>query len=148
MLFPAPLSPTSATVSPGRSSRSSPSSTGSGAVGIGERHLLEPDRPRAPGSARAASRPAQRGGRRVEQREHSLGDRQPVGARVVLGAEPAERQIQLGREHEHGEAGLQPETAGDEPQARRDRDQGNPERRGELENRPREEAHAQRIHRR
>ena len=50
---------------------------------------------------RRAAAPAPHRRRRVEQREHPLGDRQAVGARVELGAEPAQRQVQLRGEHEH-----------------------------------------------
>ena len=69
-------------------------------------------RTRRPRSARARRRglggasPADRQHRRrrLEQREHPLGDREPVGARVELRAELAQRQVQLGREHEHRQA--------------------------------------------
>ena len=43
VLLPAPLSPTSATVSPGASSRSKPVEHQPRARGVGERHALEPD---------------------------------------------------------------------------------------------------------
>ena len=144
---PAPLSPTSATVSPGRSSRSSPSSTGP------ERAGYENDTRSKRTGARAglgASRgpPGHGGRRRVEQREHPLGHGQPVRAGVVLRAQPAERQVQLGREDDHGQPGLEPEAAVHEPHARRHRDERDPQRGGQLEHRPRQEADAQRLHRR
>ena len=75
-------------------------------------------------------------GRRVEQREHPLGDRQAVGARVVLGAQPAQRQVQLGREHEHRQPGLQAEAAADQAHADRHRDERDAERGGQLEHGP------------
>ena len=55
--------------------------------------------------------------------------------------------VQLGREHEHGQPGLEPEAAADEPHADRDRDERDAERGGQLEHRAREEADAQRAHR-
>ena len=89
MLFPAPLAPTRATVSPGSSSRSSESSTRSGSRGVGERDLLQ-----ANGCVRRAGRdepppaPHRRG--RLEQPEQAVGDGQSVGARVELGSELAQ----------------------------------------------------------
>ena len=67
---------------PGASSRSSPSSTGAGRAG---RRTTPARSGRAPrrGSARAPAA-ARRRGRRVEQREHPLRHREPVGAGVVL----------------------------------------------------------------
>ena len=44
MLFPLPLGPTRATVSPGASSRSTPVEDGAEAGGVGERDRLQPDR--------------------------------------------------------------------------------------------------------
>ena len=44
---------------------------------------------------------------RLEQIEHALGDGEPVRAGVELRAEPAQRLVQLGREHEHGQPRLQ-----------------------------------------
>ncbi len=147
VLLPAPLSPTSATVSPGESSSSSPSSTSPGRAGY-ENDTCS-SRIGGPAGLGARQRTACRDRRgRVEQREHPLGHREPVRARVVLGAEAAERQVQLGREHEHGQAGLEREAAVDEPHAGRHRDQRDPERRRQLEHRAGQEADPQRLHRR
>ncbi len=59
------------------------------------------------GRARRHTRTARAAlGRGVEQREDPLRDRDPVRARVVLRAEPSDRQVELGSEHEHGQPGL------------------------------------------
>ena len=55
---------------------------------------------------------------------------------MVLGAEPAERQVELGREHEHRQARLQPEAAVDEPHADGHGDERDAERRRQLEHAP------------
>ena len=67
---------------------------------------------------------------------------------MELGAELAQRLVQLGREHEHGETGLEPDAAVDETHADGDRDERDAERRRQLEHRARQEAHPQRRHRR
>ena len=72
----------------------------------------------------------------------------PVGARVELRAHVAQRQVQLGREHEHRERRLEADAAVDEPHADRDRDERDAERRRQLEHRAGEERDAQRAHRR
>ena len=64
------------------------------------------------------------------------------------GAELAQRQVELGREHEHRQPGLQPEPAADEAHADGDRDERDAERRRQLQHRARQEADAQRPHRR
>ena len=145
MLLPAPLSPTRATVSPGRSSRSTPSRTGSRA-GVRERDGLEPDGD----DARARGRRVPGGARRplLEQVEEAARDGEAVGARVVLRREVPERQVELGREHEHRQARLEPEPALDQPDADDHGDEGDAEGRGQLEHGPREERDAERPHRR
>ena len=145
VLFPAPLSPTSATVSPGDSSRSSPSSTGPGTGRVGERHVLEPDGGEC--GARSHQRSAVHGRcGRVEQREHPLRHRQPVRAGVELRPQPPQRQVQLGRQDDHGQPGLEPEAAVHEPHPGRHGDERDAERGRQLEHRPGQEADAQGLH--
>ena len=147
MLFPAPLSPTSATVSPGASSRSSPSRTTSGRAGYeNETPSIRTGTAAGLGGAPDASRAAL--GRGVQQREDPLRHRGPVRARVVLGPEPPDRQVQLRREHEHGQPGLEADPAVHEPHADGHGDERDAERRSQLEHRPGEEARAKRLHRR
>ena len=69
----------------------------------------------------------------IDEREQPVGDGEAVGARVELGGEVAERQVELRREHEHGEAGLEADASLDEAHPDRDGDEGDPERRRELE---------------
>ena len=101
VLLPRPLGPTSATVSPGRSSRSRPSSTARRARDTRTtRSRAGPRRRGARAAARVAGAAAGGASSSVEQ---PVGDGEPVRARVVLRAERAQRQVQLGREHEHRE---------------------------------------------
>ena len=146
MLLPPPLSPTSATVSPGSSSRSTDSSTGTSRPGYANETSLEPDR-RVARARREAGAGGDRG-RLLDQPEQPLGDGEPVGARVVLRGEVPQRQVELGREHEHRERGLEADVAVDEPHADGDRDQRDADRRGQLEHRAGEERDPQRPHRR
>ena len=118
-----------------------------GARRVGEGDVLQAHRRRRGARDRPRPSPASRG-RRVEQREHPVGDRQAVGARVVLRAQPAQRQVQLGCEHEHGQPGLEAEPAAGQPHADRHRHERDAEGRGQLEHRPRQEREAQRPHRR
>ena len=67
-----------------------------------------------------------------EQRQDALGDRKPVGARMELRPELSEGQVQLGREHQHRQPGLEPEAAVVEADADRHRDQRHPDRGREL----------------
>ena len=107
MLLPAPLAPTSATVSPGSELEVERVEDEAGSRGVGERDPLEANgRVRRTGRDEPCPPPHRRG--RLEQLEHALGDGQPVGARVELRAELAQRQVQLGREDEHGQPGLRP----------------------------------------
>ena len=55
---------------------------------------------------------------------------------MVLRGQIPERQVELGREHEHGEAGLEAEPALGEADADRDRHERDPERGRELEHGP------------
>ena len=123
VLLPPPLGPTSATDSPGSSSRSTPSSTTAArARGIRERHRFEP----YGGLARARRDRRPPGGRRLRSSTRSSSrsaDRAPVGARVELGGEVAQRQVQLRREHEHGQRRLEAEAAVDEAHADGDGDE-------------------------
>ena len=94
VLLPPPLGPTSATVSPGASSRSTPSSTRTLACGIGERDPLEPDghlpRARCRGGACGAGASGS-----VDEVEEPLGDGEPVRAGVELCGQVSQRQVEL-----------------------------------------------------
>ena len=115
---------------------------------VGEGDSLEPDRNVARARRRRAA-PRGAGCRRLlEQIEEALGDGEAVGARVVLGGEVPQRQVELGREHEHRQPGLEAEPAVDQADADRHRDERDPERRRELEHGPGEERDAERAHRR
>ena len=139
VLLPAPLSPDERHGLARRQLEVEPVEDEAGTRRIGEGDALQAHRRRR--GARDRPRPSRaRRGRRVEQREHPVGDRQPVGARVVLGAQPAQRQVQLGREHEHRQPGLEPEPAVDQPHADRHRDERDAEGGRQLEHGPREEA--------
>ena len=80
--------------------------------------------------------------------EQPIGDGGSVRARVESRREVAQRQVELGRQHEHRQRGLERDPAVDEPHADRHGDERDAERRGELEHRAREEREAQRAHRR
>ncbi len=67
---------------------------------------------------------------------------------MELGAETTQGLIQLGSEDEHCQTGLQPKAAAHEANADRDGDESDAERGRQLEHRPREEADAERPHRR
>ena len=114
---------------------------------IHERDSLEPHR-RVSRARRHL--PGTDGGRRrlLEQLEEALRDREPVGARVELGREVPQRQVELRRKHEDGEARLEAETPFDEANADGHRDERDPERRRELQHGPREKRDAERAHRR
>ena len=76
----------------------------------------------------------------LEQVEEAARDGEAVGARVVLRREVPERQVQLGREHEHRQARLEPEPALDQPDADDHGDEGDAEGRGQLEHGPQRNA--------
>ena len=67
---------------------------------------------------------------------------------MELRREVAQRQVELGREHEHRQPGLEADAALDEAHADGHGDERDAERRRELEHRPREERDAERAHRR
>ena len=67
---------------------------------------------------------------------------------MVLGGEVAQRQVELGCEHEHREPGLEAEPASDQADSDGHRDERDPERRCELQHRPGEKRDAERAHRR
>ena len=107
--------------------------------------MLEPDGGER--GARSHQRSAVHGRRgRVEQREHPLRHRQPVRAGVELRPEPPQRQVQLGRQDDHGQPGLEPEAAVHEPHPGRHGDERDAERGRQLEHRPGQEADAQGLH--
>ena len=128
VLLPAPLSPTSATVSPGAQLEVEPVEDAARARRIGEDDALQPHGAPPRGSAASRAPPARAAAGASSSASIRVGDGQAVGARVVLGAQPAQRQVQLGREHEHGQAGLQAERrrrpAARRPSPRRARRRG------------------------
>ncbi len=147
VLFPPPLGPTSATVSPGASSRSTPAQhVDLARAGSGTTRPRTDRRERGLGRRRPPCRHAPRG--TSTQIEQPLRDGRAVGARVELRREVPQRQVQLGREHEHGQRRLEADAARREPHADDDGDERDPERRGELEHRAGEERDPQRAHRR
>ena len=83
----------------------------------------------------------------LDQVEQPPGDRGAVRARVELRGEVADRKVELGREHEHRQARLKPESSVDEPHADRHGDERHTDRRGELEHRAGEEGDTQRAER-
>ena len=118
-----------------------------GASRVAERDALEPhDLDRRVGSREDSL--VAHGGRRLQQPEDSVGDREPICARVVLGPKPPQRQVQLGGEHEDGEARLQAEPAAHQADADRHRDQRHAQGRGQLEDGAGQEGDPERPHRR
>ena len=139
--------PASATSSPGSSVRSNRSRTSPGRAGYA--NDTRSSRTAATAGLGGTRRPPGRGRRRgVQQLEHPARHREPVGAGVVLGAEPAQRQVELRREHQDRQARLEPERAADEPHADGDRDERDAERGRQLQHGAGQEADAQRAHRR
>lgn len=61
----------------------------------------------------------------LQDREDLLGGRQPLGRRVVLRSDLADRQIRLRGQDQDHQAGVEVEFAVDEPHADRDGDEGN-----------------------
>ena len=106
VLLPPPLGPTSATVSPGAELEVDAVEHRGRPRRVRERDALEPDARVARARRDASSRP----GRdiAVDEVEQPLRDREPVGARVELRGEVPQRQVELGREHEHGQAASKP----------------------------------------
>ena len=117
------------------------------AARVGEGDVLEPDRAVARGHRCDESRRGTRS-RSLEELEQPFGNRDSVGARVVLGGEVAERQVELGGEDEDGHSRLEPDVAVDELDADRHGDERDSEGRGELEDGARKERNPQRLHRR
>ncbi len=101
---------------------------------VGERQLLGNNgtMSRAGDVASAAAR---RSVVRIEEVEHALGDGATVCARMELSAEAAEREVQLGSEHQHRQSGLEPEAPIHEPHPGGNGHQRDAQRRGELEHR-------------
>ncbi len=81
-----------------------------------------------------------------EQVERIARRREARGRRVEGGADVAQRQEHLGREHEHEQPGHERHVAADQPQPDRHGDERHREARGELEREPREERDAQHLH--
>ena len=140
--LPAPLRPRRPTRARGGSVRSSPSST-------------RPPRP-------STTRPAQRTGTRegsgagaraaraprgqLEHREDLGSGGEALGGVVEAGPHRAQRQVDLGREHEHQQAGRQVEPAFDQPQADRDGHERDRQCRRQLERERGQEGHPQGAH--
>ena len=114
---------------------------------IRERDVLQPNRCLG---RRRRDQSSGTGGdaRLVEQREHSLRDREAACACVKLGCEVPERQVELWCEHENRQACLKPEISVGEPDADRHRNESDPQRGRELQDRAGEKPDAQRRHRR
>ncbi len=145
MLLPVPLAPTSATVSPGSSSRSSSSRTSSGR----DAYAKETRSKRMGASCRVGrDQAAGADGRRgLQQAQHAVGNGQAVGARVELRAELAQRCVELRRENQDRQPGLETEPTAVETNADGDRDERDAQRRRQLQHRSGEEADPQRAHR-
>ena len=79
-------------------------------------------------------------GRLLQQREHLLGRRHALGAGVVVGAQLAQRQIGLGREHQREQRAAQTQLAAHQSQADRHRHERHRDRREELEDQRGQEA--------
>ena len=67
--------------------------------------------------------------------EHPRRDRSSVRARVELRREVAKREVELGREHQHRQRGLEPDIAFREADADDDGDERDPQGGSELEHR-------------
>ena len=80
----------------------------------------------------------------LQHGEHLLGGGHTLGARVVVGAQPAQRQVRLGSEHEYEQRGAQVEVPGHQAQADRDGDERDRDRGDELQDQRGEERDAQR----
>ena len=81
---------------------------------------------------------------RANERQR-LGDRgEPLGALVELGARPAQRQEDLGRDDQHGERRRELDRPVQQPQPEGDREEGDGDRRQRVEHERREEGDAQR----
>ncbi len=106
------------------------------------------DRDRGEGEIRDARARALRGRRPVDDREHPPGGGHALGARVVVGAEPAQRQVGLGREHEREQRRPQGHVAVQQAQPDRDRHQRHRDRRHQLEDQRRQKRDPQRRKRR
>ena len=85
---------------------------------------------------------------RLREFEEPLRNGRAVRARVELCGEIAERHVQLRREDEHGQRGLEADSALGEPHADHDGDERDAQGRRELEDRSRQERRAKRLHRR
>ena len=112
---------------------------------VGERDALEEHRRAV--RARRLDAPRGRGLRLLDERQQPVRHGEPVGARVVLRAQGAQRQVDLGGEDQHGQSRLQGEVPADQAQADRDRDERHAEGRGEVEDSAGQERHPQRPER-
>ena len=106
VLFPAPLSPTSASVSPGRERQVEPVEHRRPAATDTRRRRSRSSTAATAGLGGTSTRPRASGASSISV-EDPLGDGEAVGARVELRAELAQRQVQLRREQQHRQPGLQ-----------------------------------------
>ena len=132
--------------SPRRDLQSNVREGGRRPVGIRERDAVEPDRGGA--KARGRHRSGRRRHGRLDQCQEAVGNGDAIGARMEPGSEIAQRQVELRREHEHGQRRFECDPALDQPDPDGDCDERDAERRRELEHGSREECEAQRSHRR
>ena len=146
--LPVPLSPVTATTCPARGRESHPVDDDALAATHSQVDEFEARRVRSarcsPGGARTRFR---RRFRRAQQVECVARRRHPGSRCVERRTDVAEREEDLGCEHEHEEPGGQGHVAGDEPQADRDGHERDREARRELERESREERDAQHLHR-
>ena len=103
--LPHPLGPTSASTSPGSTVSETRRAPRSRATRVGDAQPVDAIAAARVGHARRGARAASRG--RSSTREHLLGGGHALGARVVVGAELAQRQVGLRGQHEREQRGAQ-----------------------------------------
>ena len=149
VLLPAPLSPTSATVSPGRELEVEPvEHERRAAPGRRTTTLLEPHAAPPRGSARRRRRP--RAAAAGASSSASIRSATARPSALAWYSAPSRRsgRYSSGASTSTVRPACEPEAAVDQPHADRHRDERDAERRRQLEHRPRQEADAQRPHRR
>ena len=146
MLLPLPLAPTSATVSPGASSRSTRFEHAPLPGGIAERDAFQTHRHQAGARRRGAARAGSFG--HVDEPQKPLADGEAVRARMELGGEVAEREVELRGKDEDRQPCFEADAALDEANADGHSDERDPERRRELEHRSGQKRDPEGSHRR
>ncbi|CAM5708492.1 hypothetical protein SFUMM280S_10308 [Streptomyces fumanus] len=111
------------------------------AAGVADGHPFE-----GKGTARGHRTAAALRFRGLQHREDVLGRRQALGRRVVLRPDLPQRQIRLGREHQHDQTVVQGHVAVDEAHADRHGDQCHRERGEQFQGEGRQEGDPQRPH--